>query len=420
MPRSGPRPESRDYKQLMKDPGGLAEGLGPEQYARCLALIREEYVDPIDDAYLRKGVVEELELCLSVAEVGDTSIGQLDGLSVDRLCTKILELYGSKLNKNLLGYVTLVGLLRGLSDGDSTLMMAQTIGPRSIGKFGGLGIYIEVDKAEGLRVVEPMEDSPAAAAGLQAGDRIVRIDGKSTQGISIDAAQDRMRGDISSMVSLTIKRAGITLEVPIRRDAIRVYAATGRVVGGDISYIRLRTFGYDARGELEGVLDRLGTVHGKGLILDLRNNGGGYLTSAVDVIGEFAPTDGPILSTVGRDGQKTYHPVPSGRQPVPMVILVNEFSASASEIVAGVLRDLKLATVVGLPTLGRGTLQKSFALSSSCQLNLTVARCILPSGEAFDKLGVVPEVILPMDAKLVGRGELDVQLQKAIEILHSR
>lgn len=292
------------------------------------------------------------------------------------------------------------------------------------GNFGGLGIYIELDDKNGkaLTVVEPMEGTPAMKAGVKARDVLVEIGGVSTKGLSIDEASKLLRGKVGSRVTLTIRRAGVPelMHISVERAIIRVKTLSYRVIDGQIGEIRLRVFGENTNEEFDEAFrafDRAG-VHA--YLLDLRNNGGGYINAALDVVSHFVPTGSKVVTVAERGSPElVYTSRPNLREVLPLVVLVNKYSASASEITAGAVKDLRGGTLMGEKSFGKGSVQKIFPLLDGAAVKITSAHYRTPSGQDIHKKGIVPDLVLPMKLEEVGSTG-DVQMKAAIELLKQR
>jgi len=269
------------------------------------------------------------------------------------------------------------------------------------GEFGGVGLEITLAKDGVLTVIAPMDDTPAAKAGLAPQDKIVKIDGESTRGISLQEAVMRLRGRVGSKVSLTIFReTGDQLsEVSLTRAAIQIRSIREEPeVAPGIGYVRISEFQDNTPRDLENALEDLEKKKiPDGLILDLRNNPGGLLDVAVDVAGRFLPTGTLVVSTKSRiESQnqqflsKSHHPLLD----VPVVILVNGGSASASEIVAGALHDHHRAILMGSKTFGKGSVQTVIPLRDGSAVRLTTSIYYTPSGQAIHGKGLEPDVVV--------------------------
>jgi carboxyl-terminal processing protease len=266
------------------------------------------------------------------------------------------------------------------------------------GSFGGLGIEITLRDGV-LTVVSPIEDTPAARAGIKAGDQIIKIEGELTKDMSLVEAVKKMRGPKGSKVQISIRREGVPrlLDLTLTREVIKVQSVKARTLEKGYGYIRLAQFQDRTSTDLEAALHRLVQENGKleGLVLDLRNNPGGLLNQAVKVSDLFLDS-GLIVYTEGRlDNQKQkYFAHPGGYTDVPMVVLVNGGSASASEIVAGALQDHGRAVVLGTQTFGKGSVQTILPLENGAALRLTTAMYYTPSGRSIQVTGISPDITL--------------------------
>ncbi|MBI4042021.1 MAG: S41 family peptidase [Deltaproteobacteria bacterium] len=308
--------------------------------------------------------------------------------------------YVDEVNSKDLIYGGIKGMLATLDPHTNFLppdVFKQMKGDTS-GEFGGLGIEITI-RDDVLTIVAPIEDTPAWQAGIQAGDKIVKIDGDSTQGITIIEAVNKLRGKKGTRVTVTIVREGFEepKDFTITREIIRIQSIKEADLPDGVLYTKVSTFNEKTTDDLTKVLKNKTSKKGfKGVILDLRNNPGGLLDQSVEVADLFL-REGVIVSTVGRKGkskeihyahkEKTY----SG---FPMVVLVNGASASASEIVAGALQDHKRALVVGTPTFGKGSVQTVIELTDQSALKLTVAKYYTPNGHSIQAKGITPDVVV--------------------------
>lgn len=273
------------------------------------------------------------------------------------------------------------------------------------GEFGGLGIEI-ARKGDRLVVVAPIDDTPAARAGIKAGDELLAIDGESTQGMDLGRALQKMRGPAGGRVLLTLMRAGFNAprELAILRDHIRIVSVESALYGG-IGHVKVKNFQDRTDLSLKKELDRLRALNGgrelDGLVLDLRNNPGGLLDQAVAMSDRFLPGNLPIVSTRGRDGRNASEEKSRDRdteKDYPLVVLVNAGSASASEIVAGALQDHGRAVIMGTQTFGKGSVQTIIELEDGSGLKLTIARYYTPKGRSIQEKGITPDFLVPEDA----------------------
>lgn len=299
------------------------------------------------------------------------------------------------------------GMLSGL-DPHSSYMDAKSFKDMQVqtrGEFGGLGI--EVTMEDGLiKVVSPIDDTPASKAGILANDIITNLDDEAVQGLTLNQAVDKMRGPVNTKIKLKIVRKGQDkpIEVTLTRDNIRVRAVRAKVEGDDIAYIRITSFNEQTteglKREMANLQQQIGTDKVKGYILDLRNNPGGLLEEAVSVSDAFLDR-GEIVSTRGRNAEETQRrtakpgDLAKGK---PVIVLINGGSASASEIVAGALQDQKRATLIGTRSFGKGSVQTIIPLGSgNGALRLTTARYFTPSGKSIQAKGITPDIEIQQD-----------------------
>lgn len=267
------------------------------------------------------------------------------------------------------------------------------------GRFGGLGIEITIRNGI-LTVVSPIEDTPAAKAGIKSGDQIFKIEDEFTKDMTLVDAVKKMRGPKGTKITISIRREGVPdlIDFSLMRDTIRVQSVRSRTLEEGYAYIRLAQFQERSDRDLQRALEKFaGEKSGiKGLVLDLRNNPGGLLTQAVRVTDLFLES-GLIVYTEGRiesQKQKFFAQKPGSWVDFPMVVLVNGGSASASEIVAGALQDHKRAVVLGTKSFGKGSVQTILPLDDSSALRLTTARYFTPKGRSIQALGIVPDIVL--------------------------
>jgi len=265
------------------------------------------------------------------------------------------------------------------------------------GEFGGLGIQIGV-KDNRLAVIAPIEDTPAAKAGIKAGDYIVKVDNESTKDMTLMEAVQKMRGPKGTKVTLTIQREGVLdpLVYTLTRDIIKIESVRSKVLEGNIGYIRITQFQEQTVNDLTKGLKKLREQKVQSLILDLRNNPGGLLTSAVEVTEKFIEPGKLIVYIKGRDGKKDEY-VSNSKDPwinEPIFVLVNEGSASASEIVSGALQDWGRAVILGTPTFGKGSVQTILPLSDGSGLRLTTAKYYTPKGKSIQNTGINPDIVV--------------------------
>ncbi|MBC7075339.1 MAG: S41 family peptidase [Syntrophomonadaceae bacterium] len=284
-------------------------------------------------------------------------------------------------------------------------------------KFGGIGVYVLRDDQGRLKIVSPIPGTPAYKAGLKHGDIIIRINGENATGMSQDEAVHLMRGDPGTQLQLGIYREseGREYDFKIIREIINVPSVEDKIIdnGYRIGYIRLNQFHSRSAREMSDSLNKmLEQSKIEGLVLDLRDNGGGDFEAAVSIAGIFLD-DKEIVSVVDAQGNKTVHRASPGKLDIPMVVLVNQNSASASEILAGALQDNKRAQLVGEKTYGKGLVQTIYSLYDGGALKLTTQKYFTPDGTDINEIGITPDYVVKNDPNT----QKDMQLEKALQIL---
>jgi carboxyl-terminal processing protease len=328
----------------------------------------------------------------------------------------------------------ITGMLNGL-DPHSTYLDAEALKELQDGiqgEFGGLGIEVGLEDGY-VKVVSPIEDTPAFRAGIQAGDLIVKIDETPTKDMTLDEAVKRMRGKPATKITLTLARKGVPQPIvtTLAREVIKVQSVKSKEAEPGYGYLRVTQFQENTAKSLVDHLNKLGKDGKlKGLVLDLRNDPGGLLNSAIGVAAAFLPEGVTVVTTNGRTpgAQREYRAapkdyihgnsgdflrgLPSWAREVPMIVLVNGGSASASEIVAGALQDHKRAVIMGTRTFGKGSVQTTLPLTNSAAIKLTTARYYTPSGRSIQAKGIDPDVIIEesaMGGSIKRLREIDLQ-----------
>jgi carboxyl-terminal processing protease len=363
------------------------------------------------------GAAAGAAMALLATQPGMISIGSTAKAAADDAYRQ-LNLFGDVFERVRADYVekpddskliesAISGMLAGL-DPHSSYMDPKSFKDMQVetsGEFGGLGI--EVTMEDGLiKVVAPIDETPAAKAGILANDLIVKLDDDQVQGMTLNQAVEKMRGPVSTKVKLTIMRKGQDkpIEVSLTREVIRVRSVRSKVEGDDVGYIRMTQFTEQTTDGLKkAISDITAEVSNdklKGYILDLRNNPGGLLDQAISVSSAFIQR-GEIVSTRGRNPEETQRFTAKGgdlTKGKPLIVLINGGSASASEIVAGALQDQKRATILGTRSFGKGSVQTIIPLgSNNGALRLTTARYFTPSGRSIQAKGIVPDIEVLQD-----------------------
>ena len=314
------------------------------------------------------------------------------------------------------------GMMQSLGDEHSTYMSPETYATATASLEGYEGIGAEVDlTGQYIKIVDPFPGSPAEKAGLKAGDEIVAVDGTDMTGVDPSVAREKLLGPAGTHVKLTVQRAGEAqlLQFDIIRAKIDPPVVKTAMLDGDIGYVSLLIFSDSASGQLQTALQDLMSKNPKGLILDLRGNPGGLVSSAVDVASQFLPADKLLVVERYGDGHEIRSYTHSGGLAVtiPMVVLVDNGTASAAEIVAGAIQDYNRAMLVGMPTYGKGSVQVWLPLVDNMgAVRITVARWYTPSGRQIANLGLTPTVERPILQADVDAGK-DPQRDLAWQLL---
>jgi carboxyl-terminal processing protease len=290
------------------------------------------------------------------------------------------------------------------------------------GAYEGIGAWVDTD-ADFLTIIAPMAGSPAEAAGLESGDQIIAVDGQDMTGVPAQLVIRRVMGPEGTTVVLTIRREGVAqaFDVEVRRGKISVPSVESETLEDGVAYIRLSSFGDGTVGDLRAALRARLADEPVGIILDLRGNGGGYLTSAIDVSSEFIGEGVILTERFGDAREEVYSADGDGLAlELPLVVLIDGGSASASEIVAGAIQDHGRGWLVGEPSFGKGSVQNWHALDDQAgAVRVTIARWFTPDGRSIEDGGLLPDVEVAISPDDVTAG-LDPQLERAIELLRGQ
>jgi carboxyl-terminal processing protease len=349
---------------------------------------------------------------------------------------KKIDLFGEVLEKISREYVDEVdqsksidaainGLLQSL-DPYSAYMTPESfegMQTETSGKFGGLGIEVGMESGV-VKVISPIDNTPASRAGLKAGDYIVKIDGIQVQGKSLMDAVDLMRGLVGSSIKMTVRRRGVkkALIFNITREIIQVQSVKSELIDNNIGYIRLTSFNENSSKQIKATVKKLSKDKNlKGYILDLRNNPGGLLSQAIK-ISDFFLENGEIVSTKSRqvsENRKWFAKKGDITGGKTLIVLINYGSASASEILAGALKDHKRAIILGENSYGKGSVQSIIPLQNRGAIRLTIAKYYLPSGKSISEVGVTPDIEITEESEdFKFNSETDNQLNFAIKLLN--
>jgi carboxyl-terminal processing protease len=315
------------------------------------------------------------------------------------------------------------GMLDSLGDQHTSYMDPQEYqqATGSLEGYEGIGAWVDTESAF-LTIIAPIPGSPAEEAGLLPGDQVIAVDGEDMTGIDASIVIHYVLGPADTNVHLTIRRpdAPELLEFDIVRARIVIPSVEGEIIEGDLAYVRLMTFAEDTRNDLRDTLQSLLDENPRGLILDLRNNGGGFLDTAIDVASEFIPEGVVMIERFG-DGEEIIMQAKKGglATEIPLVALINGGSASASEIVAGVIQDTGRGTLVGEASFGKGSVQQWIPLSNEQgAVRVTIARWYTPNERQIQEIGLEPDVEVLITEEDLSE-DRDPQLEKAIEILRA-
>lgn len=335
---------------------------------------------------------------------------------------------GAKVTLQRLTYAAIDGMMRSVNDRYTVFMTPQEYAALNEGldggDFGGIGIVIQQDdRTHYIGVENIIPNGPADRAGVEQDDLIVSIDGMSTRAMSAQQASSHLRGRAGTSVSLVLERDGRMLPAPIviTRATIHDVSVVEKMLPDKIGYVELTVFGLDTGSELTTALNRLEQEGVRAIVLDLRDNGGGYLDAAIAVSSEFI-SSGPIVSVEQRGSDvTTWEADDTAIPPLPLAVLVNGHTASASEITSGAIQDSGVGTIVGTRTFGKGVVQTIYPLRDGSAVKITTARYLTPHNRDINHLGISPDIAVTENADPhFGDLARDAQLQRAVEFLQSR
>jgi carboxyl-terminal processing protease len=331
----------------------------------------------------------------------------------------------SKFTTHQLSYLALDAMMKSVDDRYTVFLTPKEFAGLNQdldgGDFGGTGIVIQIDDQTKYILVENVvPDGPADKAGVQQDDLITAIDGKSTKGLTVQQASEKLRGKEGTSVSLTLARDGSTVSPPISivRAKIHQLSVYEKMLPGKIGYVELTVFGRDTGAELNSALTRLQQQGARAIVLDLRDNGGGYLEAAVAVSSKFI-SNGPIVSVESRASNiTTLEADDTAIDPLPLVVLVNGYTASASEITSGAIQDSGVGTIMGTKTFGKGVVQTIYPLPDGSAVKITTARYLTPRNRDINHMGITPDVVVTENKHpQYGTPAKDGQLEHAIQYL---
>lgn len=344
-------------------------------------------------------------IIIGVRFTGDAGAGSTEEYKELQVFTEVLSAikhnYVEEVETKDLVYDALRGMLRSM-DPHSSFMTPEDFKEMKVdtkGEFGGLGIQISIRNGV-LTVIAPIEDTPAWRAGIEAGDRIVKIEDESTKDMTLHEAVSKMRGKRGTKITISIFRDSFKKprDFSIVRDIIKIKSVKSRMVNRNIGYVKLSQFQERSADDLYDAMNDLKKDGAEGLILDLRNNPGGLLDSAVEISSFFLPRGKMVVYTMDRFGNKEEYKSRNKTfsEKIPMTVLVNQGSASASEIVAGALKDWKRAMIIGVTSFGKGSVQKLIPLSDGAGLRITTSKYYTPNGISIQNTGIKPDIVVKL------------------------
>jgi len=310
------------------------------------------------------------------------------------------------------------GMVKSLNDPHSNYLspkMYKTLMEQTEGSFAGIGVVMGMDNEQKIHIVGIMENSPGQKAGLQEGDEILAVDGVPVTQMAFDEVAAHVRGQAGTDVVLTIMRDNANQDITITRDNIKLKTVGHKMLDNNIGYIQIVSFSEDTANEFNEAYNDLKNQGMKALVLDLRNNPGGLLTTCVEIAKKLVPK-GEIVSIVDKQGNKETYSSSLEAPEYPLVVLINKNSASASEILSGAIQDTKTGTIIGNTSYGKGSVQTILPMFEDDAVKLTIAKYYTPSGRSIDGTGITPDIEINLDENATS----DTQLDKALEVLKAQ
>ena len=369
--------------------------------------------NPFDPSFFQNASVMEINYYLSQMNPDELAAT----LKLLRAVQVVKAQYVGKVDGGNLMTGSIRGMVNSLGDPYSVYMdpkMYSDLMLETKGSFGGVGIVLGV-RDKRLTVVSPIEGTPAEAAGIQTGDQILKINGQDTKDMALDEAVSRIRGPEGSKVTLTLQRsAQEPQDYILTRATIVLKSVSGKILEGSIGYIRLSMFSETTGKDFSEKMTELKDAGMKSLILDLRNNPGGLINESIKVANLLIPA-GPVVHVIGKDGTRETSTSQMTNEPIPLIVLINGGSASASEIVAGAIQDSGVGQLVGQKTFGKGSVQRIVPLDKDSALKITIAEYHTPRDRSIHGKGIEPDIAVEMPKDKDSKA--DPQLDKALELL---
>lgn len=384
-------------------------------------------------------IITALITTIAIYKYGMKPNGIIEGATITKKSDSTTQIaaslasFRSIINKYYLGEVdeqkllegAIKGYIEGLGDEYSEYFTEEEMKEyeeSALGNFVGIGIYMVKDTEKNLvQVLAPIEETPAYKAGILPGDYITKVNGKAYTGDEMTEASNAIKGEPNTTVDIEIIRDGETMNFTIKREKIKVNHIKSEVLEESIGYLKISTFDEGCYDEFKQKVEELQAKNIKGLIIDLRNNGGGIVDEAINIADMMTQKNATLLITTDKNNKEEITKAKQNKSVnVPIVVLVNENSASASEILVGALKDNNVAKVVGTKTYGKGVIQQLLSLTDGSGLKITTNEYYTPNKNKINKIGIEPDekVELPEDVNVLNiEREKDTQLQKAMEIL---
>lgn len=339
---------------------------------------------------------------------------------------QLYKYYDGKIDDNVLVEGAIKGMTSALQDPYTVFMNKKefdSFNTQTEGTYTGLGLQVGV-KDNKIVVISPFEDSPAKKAGILAGDIIDKVNGTDVTGQDLEKAVGMMKGEKGTSVNLTLTREGKgNFDVKVNREQIEMVTVTGEMLESNIGYIRISMFDENTAKNFNKKLKELQGKGMKGLVLDLRGNPGGLLNECVDVVSNFIPKGKTIVSTIDKyKNEKKYDSKGGSAINLPLVVLTDEGTASASEIVSGAIRDYKLGTLIGKKTFGKGVVQTILDTGDGTALKVTISKYYTPNGENIHGTGIKPDIDVELPKSVAEKYDrsLDPQFKKALEVIKDK
>jgi carboxyl-terminal processing protease len=403
---------SIDLRSFLQNPAERDQRMLDTTFRR----VEDAYYKPVDAQLLLDGERKALIDFLQQHNVADVHLARSiangnrthDVMLLEQQLKQVETTWPSVATSSAYTQAAISGMMSSLGDPYTTYLSKSEIDglQESLqgGDFGGIGVYIVQDPRSGDVVVEPIEGNPAIRAGMKPGDVIETVNGHPVRGMKLDAVEHMIRGRVGSNVSLTVHNHGSEAQhsLVVTRAFIHVPSVKAKMEDG-IEYVRLADFGTSSYDEVRNAMLSGKAHHARGYILDLRNNGGGLLESAVQISSLFIPS-GTIVSTLDRAGDRESKSAEHTSIGVaPLVVLVNKYTASSSEITSGAIQDYKVGTIIGTQTFGKGVVQSIYTMPDGSALKITTARYLTPLGRDINKRGITPDIIVsqPVDPPLI-------------------